>query len=124
MKLRKLHKTLGVYISPFLLLVSGTGLALLGRKDNLYDPETKRLLIGLHTWEVAAKYTGGILAIGLITMVTTGLILTLKPKMKRKRAMGRTRVIEKTSTELKTTSNHNSKGTETLSAQESNVKGA
>lgn len=85
MNLRKFHKTLGVYISPFLLLVSGTGLALLGRKDNLYSQETKRLLIGLHTWEVAAKYTGGIVAIGLITMATTGLILTFKPKWKRKK---------------------------------------
>ena len=83
MKLRKFHKTLGVYISPFLLLVSGTGLALLGRKDNLYGPQTKKLLVGIHTWEVAAKYTGSILAIGLIAMTTTGLILTLRPKSRR-----------------------------------------
>ncbi len=83
MNLRKIHKTLGVYIAPLLLLVSVTGLALLGRKDNLYGPETQRLLIGLHTWEVAAKYTGGILAVGLITMATTGLILTSKAKSKR-----------------------------------------
>ena len=83
MNLRKFHKYLGVSISPFLLLLSVTGLALLGRKDNLYSQETKKLLVGLHTWEIAAKYTGSILALGVLTMVTTGLILTLKPKLRR-----------------------------------------
>ncbi len=93
MKLRNFHKVLGVTISPLLLLVSATGLTLLGRKDNLYGQETKKLLIGLHTWEIAAKYSGSILAMGLITMVTTGLVLTVQPKLRRmKRERSRNRV--------------------------------
>ena len=83
MNLRKFHKILGISLSPLLLLLSGTGLALLARKDNLYSVETKRLLVGLHTWEVVAKYTGSIVAFGLLTMVTTGLILSLRPQLRR-----------------------------------------
>ena len=49
MNLRKIHKVLGVSMSPFLLLLASTGLALLWRKNNLYSQETKRLLVGLHT---------------------------------------------------------------------------
>ena len=83
MTLRKFHKILGISLSPLLVLLSVTGLALLARKDNLYSVETKKLLVGLHTWEIAAKYTGSILAFGLLTMVTTGLILSLRPQLLR-----------------------------------------
>ncbi len=83
MNLRKFHKVLGLSLSPLLLLLSVTGLALLARKDNLYSVETKKLLVGLHTWEIAAKYTGSIVAFGLLTMVTTGLILSLRPQLQR-----------------------------------------
>ena len=83
MNLRKFHKILGISLSPLLLLLSATGLALLARKDNLYGVETKKLLIGLHTWEIAAKYSGSIVAFGLLTMVTTGLILSLRPQLQR-----------------------------------------
>ena len=92
MKLRKFHKILGISISPFLLLLSLTGLALLGRKDNLYGQETKRLLVGVHTWEIVAKYSGSILALSVLTMVVTGLIMSLQPqlrRMKRQRNAGR-----------------------------------
>jgi uncharacterized iron-regulated membrane protein len=85
MNLRKFHRYLGTSLSPFLLLLSVTGLALLVRKDNLYSQETKKLLVGLHTWEIVAKYTGSFLAIGVLTMVTTGLILTLRPELRRRK---------------------------------------
>ena len=83
MKLRKFHKILGISISPFLLLLSVTGLVLLGRKDNLYSQQTKRLLVGLHTWEIVAKYSGSILALSVLTMVVTGLIMSLQPTLRR-----------------------------------------
>lgn len=85
MKLRKFHKVLGLSLSLPLLLVSSTGLVLLGRKDNFYGPETKRLLVRLHTWEILAKYSGSIMAAGLMTMVGTGLVLALRPELKKMR---------------------------------------
>ena len=85
MTLRKIHKAVGLTLSLPLLLVSTTGLVLLGRKDNIYVPETKRLLVRLHTWEILAKYSGSIMAIGLMTMVGTGLVLALRPELKKMR---------------------------------------
>ena len=85
MKLRQFHKTLGLSLSPLFLLAAATGLALLWRKDNLYSQPTKILLIRLHTWEILAKYSGSILALGLMTMVGTGLVLALRPELKKMR---------------------------------------
>lgn len=82
MKLRKFHRRVALCFSPFLLLTSVTGIALLWRKDDLYSKETKKLLIGLHNWEFGAKYIGSILAIGLITIVISGLILAYRTKSK------------------------------------------
>lgn len=75
MNIRKIHRNIAITFSPFLLLTSLTGIALLFRKDSLYSKETKSLLIGLHNWEYGAKYIGAILAIGLIIITTTGIIL-------------------------------------------------
>ena len=83
--LRKFHKVLGIWLAAPLLLVSTTGLVLLVRKDNLYGPEAKRLLVRLHTWEILAKYSGSVMAIGLMTMVGTGLVLVLRPELKKMR---------------------------------------
>jgi len=83
MTLRKFHKMLGLSLSRPLVLASTTGLVLLGRKENFYGPETKRLLVRLHTWEILAKYSGSIMAVGLMTMVGTGLVLALRPEVKK-----------------------------------------
>jgi hypothetical protein len=80
MTLRKFHKTIAIIYSPFLLLTSITGIALLWRKDELYSKETKSLLIGLHNWEYGAKYIGTFLALGLITIVISGLLIAFKKK--------------------------------------------
>ena len=78
MKLRKIHKTVGIIFAPFFLLTSFTGIALLFRKDDLYSKEIKNMLIGFHNWEVGAKYIGIVLAFGLIFMSISGLILAYK----------------------------------------------
>ncbi len=80
MKLRKLHKVVALAFSPFLLLTSLTGIALLWRKDELYSKETKNLLIGLHNWEYGAKYIGTVLGLALIFIVVTGVLLALRGK--------------------------------------------
>lgn len=80
MSLRVFHRRIALIFSPFLLLTSLTGIALLFRKDGVYDKEVKSLLIGLHNWEYGAKYIGAILAIALITICVTGILLFLKNK--------------------------------------------
>lgn len=80
MNLRVFHRRIAIIFSPFLILSALTGIALLFRKDDLYGKETKSFLIGLHNWEIAAKYIGIILALGLIGICISGLMLFFKMK--------------------------------------------
>ena len=80
MNLRVFHRRVAVIFSPFLIITSVTGIALLFRKDDLYGKEMKSLLIGLHNWELGAKYIGAILAMGLISICISGLMLFLRTK--------------------------------------------
>ncbi|MGB0453304.1 MAG: hypothetical protein ACPGJV_06285 [Bacteriovoracaceae bacterium] len=80
MNIRVFHRRLAIILSPFLILTSITGILLLFRKDDLYGKEVKSLLIGLHNWEIAAKYIGATLGIGLILICATGLIIFMKSK--------------------------------------------
>lgn len=78
MNIRKLHRKIGLILSPFFLLTAVTGILLLWRKAGVYGTETKNLLLGFHNWEIAAKYVGVILALGLIMMTVTGLSMLIK----------------------------------------------
>jgi uncharacterized iron-regulated membrane protein len=80
MNLRTVHRRLALILSPFLLLTSVTGILLLFRKDDMYDKEVKSLLIGLHNWEIGAKYIGGFLGMGLIVICITGIMLFMKTR--------------------------------------------
>jgi uncharacterized iron-regulated membrane protein len=80
LNLRTFHRRLALIFSPFLLLTSITGIALLFRKDEFYGKDVKTFLIGLHNWELVGKYVGTILAIGLMTITVTGIMLFWKNK--------------------------------------------
>ncbi len=86
MVLRKFHRTVGMIFGPFFLLTSLTGIMLLFRKDDLYSGEAKSFLIGLHNWEIAAKYVGVVLAAGLITMIITGFFIAMQIRKARAKA--------------------------------------
>ena len=78
MSIRKLHRAVGLACAPFFLITAFTGIALLWRKDEVYGADTKGVLLGLHNWEIAAKYIGVILAAGLICMTVTGLLMLIR----------------------------------------------
>lgn len=80
MKLRVFHRRVALVFSPFFIITSLTGILLLFRKDDLYGKEMKALLIGLHNWELGAKYIGIILAVGLLSVTVSGILLFLKTK--------------------------------------------
>lgn len=82
MNIRKLHRKVGMIFSPFFLLTAVTGILLLWRKAGVYGPETKKLLLGFHNWEIGAKYIGVILALGLLLMTITGLALLIQSRKK------------------------------------------
>ena len=83
MNIRKLHRSVGLVFAPFFLITAFTGMALLWRKAEVYGPNTKSLLLGLHNWEIAAKYIGVILATGLIFMVVTGSLMLIQLSNRR-----------------------------------------
>ena len=72
MNVRKFHRWVGVAFAPFFLITAITGIILFWRNDDVYGEKTKDFLIGLHNWEIAAKYIGITLSIGLIFMTLTG----------------------------------------------------
>jgi len=53
---------------------------LLWRKAGVYGSDTKGILLGLHSWEIAAKYIGVVLATGLICMAVTGLVMVVQQR--------------------------------------------
>jgi hypothetical protein len=77
-EIKKITQNNRGYFCSFFLLTSITGIILLWRKDDIYDKEMKNLFIGLHNWEIGAKYIGAILALGLIFMTLTGLYMAYK----------------------------------------------
>ena len=80
MNIRKLHRAVGLVFAPFFLLTALTGIALLWRKAGVYGSDTKGILLGLHSWEIAAKYIGVVLATGLICMAVTGLVMVVQQR--------------------------------------------
>ncbi len=76
--LRKLHRIVAIVFAPFLLITPITAIILLFRKTGLYGDETKKLLLSIHNWEIAANYVGIILALGLIFIVATGLVMFIQ----------------------------------------------
>ena len=80
MKLRKLHRMVAIYLSPFFLLLTLSGGVLFFRKDDLYSKEIKQLLVSIHTWEIVAPYVGLFLGGGLLFLTVSGIILYFNPR--------------------------------------------
>ena len=78
MNIRKVHRAVGVAFAPFFLVTSFTGMALLWRKAGVYGSGVKDTLLGLHNWEIAARYVGVVLAAGVVCMVATGLAMLVQ----------------------------------------------
>jgi len=80
MKIRKFHRTCAIIFSPLFLFSAISGGILLFRKAQLYNKETKELIVNLHTWEAIAPYVGLTLACGLLAVTITGIILFFNKK--------------------------------------------
>ena len=75
MRLRKVHRMVGLIFAPFFILTACTGILLLWRKADLYGREVQGTLLGLHNWEGLASYIGVILACALLFMACSGLVI-------------------------------------------------
>ncbi len=78
MRLRRVHRIIGLCFSPFFIITVITGICLLWRKAGVYGKGTKDLFIGVHNWEIVTSYVGVILAMGLLFMAISGIIMAFK----------------------------------------------
>ena len=74
--IRTFHKTIGLVFAPFYLATAVTGCILLFRKTGRISPNVKKVLVGVHNWEILRNYLGLILGAALTCSVVTGLMLS------------------------------------------------
>ena len=86
MRLRQVHRWVGMTFAPFFLLTATAGMLLLWRRTHLYADDTKGLLLGLHNWEIVADYVGVLLAGALCFMTVSGCMIAIGMKRRRGRA--------------------------------------
>lgn len=88
MLLRKIHKTVALLFSPFLIITAATGILLLFRKAGLYGQGVKEFLIGIHNWEgfTLVQYAGVLLGAGLLLIAATGLGIAAQTAARKRRA--------------------------------------
>ncbi|MBF0430790.1 MAG: hypothetical protein HQK83_05895 [Fibrobacteria bacterium] len=77
---RKYHKFIGSVFAVFFLFAATISIPLFWRNSGVYGKEIKDLLVGLHTWEIGARYIGVILSTALIFMSVSGLIMVCKKR--------------------------------------------
>ena len=84
MRIRKIHRLIGLIFAPFSIITSLTGIVLLWRKAGIYEKETKNFLLGMHNWEIVSSYIGVILAFSLLFMTISGLVIFFKTRNGKK----------------------------------------
>ena len=74
MQLRKLHRTIGIFLAPFFMITALGGGFLLYRKIwNNYQLEAT--VKSIHNYEVIYSYVGTIVALSLLAMAITGTMI-------------------------------------------------
>lgn len=88
MKLRLVHRVLGLIAAPLMIVTAICGLLLLYRKTGLYERagEFRETVEHLHNYEIVAPYVGTLAAVLMIAMACTGLALMMQVYLRRHRA--------------------------------------
>jgi hypothetical protein len=77
MQLRKIHRTIGIFLAPFFMITALCGGFLLYRKLwNDYQLETT--VKSIHNYEIVFNYVGTIVALSLLAMAITGTMIWLQ----------------------------------------------
>jgi uncharacterized iron-regulated membrane protein len=87
MRLRIVHRVLGLIAAPVMIVTATCGMLLLYRKTGLYelDGEFHQTVEHLHNYEIIAPYVGTPAALLMIAMACTGLALMLQVYVRRHR---------------------------------------
>jgi len=74
MQLRKLHRTIGIFLAPFFMITALGGGFLLYRKIwNNFQLEAT--IKSIHNYEIIFSYVGTIVALSLLAMAITGTMI-------------------------------------------------
>ena len=87
MRLRLVHRVLGLIAAPVMIVTAICGILLLYRKTGLYERagEFRQTVVYLHNYEIIAPYVGTLAALLMIAMACTGLALMLQLHVRRHR---------------------------------------
>ena len=90
MKLRLVHRVLGLIAAPAMIVTAICGLILLYRKTGLYERagEFRETVEHLHNYEIVAPYIGTLAAVLMIAVACTGLALLGQVFLRRRGARG------------------------------------
>jgi len=74
MQLRKLHRTIGIFLAPFFMITAlGGGFLLYRRIWN--DIQLESTVKSIHNYEIIVNYAGTIVALSLLAMAITGTMI-------------------------------------------------
>lgn len=74
-QIRKIHRTVGIFLAPFLMITALGGAILLFRRIGWLDFETAATIRSIHNWEVVYNYVGLVVALGLLGMAISGSVI-------------------------------------------------
>lgn len=75
--IRKIHKTLGIIISPFIFIMSFSAIFILLEHNKIvtFPDYVNKLIVNIHTWSILGHVTVFLIPILLLVIVITGIII-------------------------------------------------
>lgn len=88
MKLRIVHRVMGLIAAPLFVITAVCGIILLYRKTGLYERngEFRQSIQHLHNFEIVAPYIGTLVAGLMLAMAVTGVVLFWQSYARRRKA--------------------------------------
>ena len=89
MKLRAIHRVLGLVTAPFMIVTALCGLVLLYRKTGLYERngEFRETVQNLHNYELLTPYVGTVAAVLMTALAITGVAVFCQMRLRKRKAL-------------------------------------
>jgi uncharacterized iron-regulated membrane protein len=85
-QLRKLHRTIGIFLAPFFIITALCGGFLLYRWI-WNDTKLESTIKSIHNYEIIVRYAGTIVALSLIAMAITGTMIWFQVRKAQKKRL-------------------------------------
>ncbi|NLX57452.1 MAG: PepSY domain-containing protein [Phycisphaerae bacterium] len=90
MRLRIVHRFLGVAAAPLMIVTAACGMVLLFRKTGMYERngEFREFIQRLHNFEIVAPYVGTLVAVLMMAIAVTGVALWWQSHARQRKSRG------------------------------------